>query len=319
MRRATHSLSNARESRNALSARGISLIPMHRPQNHENGILGHVIVLSVPSYHLSSMRLTLVAALALGLVLSVGTVSAEEVLPDTAVPVLHMVEEVEKPLLKERIKGAQDQFLQHQAQVKERTTEFKQEAAARVESIRTNTLEHREVVKENVRELQDTPPKERGALMRTLIEERKMLLAEKRAAFASTTAEWRASLIEKRGEVTAARFDYAIQLMNAMVLRLTGLADRIDARISITAASGTDTSAAATALNSARESIADAEAAVDTLSSALADALSSEAPREALRETRGHAAAAKEAIRAAHTALTNAAVLLPRVALEPGA
>jgi len=266
------------------------------------------------------MKLSLVAALAFGLMLSVGTVSAEEILPgtDALIPALNVPDETDKPPLKERLKGAQDQFLQHQAQVKERATEFKNNAATRVESIRADVLERREAVKENVRELQNTTPQERGALMRANMEERKLLLAEKRAAFASTTAERREAVIEKRGELTAARFDHAIQLMNAMVLRLSGLADRIDARISVLAADGTDTSAAETALAEARASIDDAEVAVNALSEALANALASEAPREKLLETRALAATAKEAIRTAHTALTDAAAVLPHSIKEPG-
>ena len=264
------------------------------------------------------MRLLSIAALAFAFLLSAGTLAAQENLLDTDIPVLEPAPVTEKPLLRERIKGAQDQFLQHQAQVKERATELKDNAATRVEIIRANVLERREAVKENVAELQATNPDDRGALMRARIEERKALLMEKRATLASTTEERRELIAQKRSELTAERFDHAIRLMNAMVLRLSGIADRIEARIGALAADGADVSATETALEAARDSIAAAEASVGKLADAIALALASETPRESLAESRILAASTKEAIRAAHEALKAAAAALPRPVAESG-
>lgn len=265
------------------------------------------------------MRLPIIAIAAVGLVLSAGSASAQEILPvpPAVAPILDAAVS-EKPLLKERVKGAQDQFLQHQAQVRERAAELKDNASARVESIRANVLERRETVKETVAELQNTDPSERGALMRAKSEERRLLLTEKRASFASTTQERREALLEKRGEITAARFENAIRLMNAMVLRLSGIADRIDVRIGALSLEGTDTSAAEEALEDARASITEAESAVNALSESIVEALASETPRESLEATRTDATKTKEAIRAAHAALMSAAAALPREIVEPG-
>lgn len=264
------------------------------------------------------MRLFGILALASILLFYTGTASAEETLLDTGTRYLESTRPAENPAFRERVKGAQDQFLQHQAQVRERATEMKDNAAARVEAIRTNVLERRETAREGVAELQGTDPEDRGALMRARMEERKALLTEKRAAFASSTAERRALFAEKRSELTAERFDHAVRLMNAMVLRLSGLADRIEARIGALRADGIETDAAERALNAARDSVADAEASVSELADAIAAALASETPRESLAESRTLAARTKEAIRAAYGALKAAAAALPRTSSESG-
>ncbi len=221
---------------------------------------------------------------------------------------------------KEKLRGAQDQFLQHQDQVKARTDAFKKDAALRVETIKTKSLQRREQVAEKVsgrRALVGATLEERQALIRTHMEERKAMLVEKRARFASTTAERKEKLDEKLTEKAADRYDHAMQLMNAMLLRLSGIADRIDARIDVLAGAGVDVSAAETALSDARSGITTAETAVAVLAESIAEALISETPRESLQATRSLAEEAKAAIRAAHESLRAAVKALPRV--EAGA
>ena len=260
-----------------------------------------------------------------------GTVSAADVLTDTEVSV-PVTNTESRPLLREQMRGAQDQFLQHQNQVKVRAAEFKDAAAARIKDIPANVMERRDLARENIaerreamkgiilerRELQGMEPEERAEAMRVHIEERKAMLMEKRAAFASTTQERREKFSEKLGERPTAQFDQAIRLLNAMIVRLSGLADRIDARINEIAADGGDTAAAEDALASARVVIAEAETSVQAVADAIADALASETPRESLQATRPLAEDAKAAIRGAHEALKKAAGALPRPTLEAG-
>lgn len=164
------------------------------------------------------------------------------------------------------------------------------------------------------RELMHQGPEARKAFNAENFEERRAILMEKRAQLASSTKERKEMLKEKLSENTGRHFDRIISLLNAMVLRLTGLADRIGARIDVLAAAGGDTEAAEAALGSARTKIAAAEDAVEAFSDAITEALASENRKEALMNVRPAGQAAKEALRAAHEALRSAHQALPRPA-----
>lgn len=264
------------------------------------------------------MRISILLLLFLGLIGTAGGAHAQNLLPDAPATAS---ESPQKQPLKERLKGAQDQFLQHQNQVKERVSEFKDTAATRVQNIKTEATERREAVKSAVSERQTETREnaiERRALHETRVEERKAQLIEKRAALASSTDERRERFATKIGEQATARFEHAVQLLNAMILRLSGIADRIDARIDTLAADGVEVSRAEEALAKARGEIDGAEAAVTSLSDALSDALASETPRESLQATGTLAQSAKTAIRSAHEALRSAASALPKPSTEAG-
>lgn len=273
------------------------------------------------------MRTSTTALVLVGLMFAVGTANAESVVPDTNPSVDTEVTSVPK----EPLRGAQDQFLQYKDRVKERATELKDTAATRAGEIKTNVTERREAMKDAVaehralikqkvlerKELQGMKPEERKEAVRAHMEERKESFEVKRAAFASTTMERREKVAAKVTEVVTARFEHATKLLSAMVLRLSGIADRIDARIDALTAEGVDTAAAEDALALARTEIDEAEASVTGLSDALAEALVSDTPRESLQATRTLAEEAKTAIRTAHEALKKAAAALPRPALAP--
>lgn len=262
------------------------------------------------------MRTLTISLILVGLLFAAGTANAESLAPDTE----------KNSLPKEPLKGAHDQFLQYKDRLKERATDLKDTAATRVQEIKTNVTERREVVKDAIlikdkvlerKEFQSMMPEERMEAVRAHLEERKESFLEKRAAFASTTMERREKVAAKVTEVVTAHFEHATNLLNAMVLRLSGIADRIDARIDALAAEDIDTANAENALVLARTQIDEAEASITELSDAVADALVSETPRESLQATRTLAEEAKAAIRSAHEALKKAAAALPRPALEP--
>lgn len=266
----------------------------------------------------------MLALLFLGLVVTAGSVHAQDAVPETnIVPSVDTstTQPQDNPPPKERFRGAQDQFLQHQNQVKARVSELKDTVPTRVEGIKAGLMERREAMKDMASErraLQDMNPEERKEAIQTHIEERKALLMEKRAAFASSTEERRAKFSAKVGEQAIASFNHAVQLLNAMTVRLSGIADRIDARIDVLAADGIDVAAAEDALASARTEIDEAEAAITLLSEAISDALASETPRESFEATRALAQNAKLAVRAAHEALRSAAQALPRPNVDAG-
>ncbi|MDP2816349.1 MAG: hypothetical protein Q8O19_06695 [Rectinemataceae bacterium] len=270
------------------------------------------------------MKISIISLLFLGLIVSTGSAHAQDIVPGTTtVPSVDTPtrSQQERPPLKERLRGAQDQFLQHQNQVKSRVSEFKDTVPARIEGIKAGAMERREVLKGMVSErraLQGMKPEERKEAVQAHIEERKTFLMEKRSAFASSTEEHREKFSAKHGERAVASFNHAVQLMNAMILRLSGIADRIDARVDVLAAEGVDVASAESALATARTKIDEAEAAVVSLSEALSVALASETPRESFHATRALAQTAKAAIRSAHEALRSAVQALPKPNTETG-
>lgn len=262
------------------------------------------------------MRTPTIALVLFGLLFAVSSANAQIVVPDTN----PTVDTESTPVPKERLKGAQDQFLQYKDRIKERATELKDRATTSAEAIRTNITKHRALIKEKVlerKELHGMKPEERKEAVRAHMEERKESFLEKKAAFASTTMERREKVAAKFTEVVTARFEHATKLLGAMVLRLTGIADRIDTRIDTLAAEGIDTANAENALALARTEIDAAEAAVAGLSDALAEALVSNTPRESLQATHTLIKETKTAIRTAHEALKKAAAALPRPAVTP--
>lgn len=260
----------------------------------------------------------------LGLVISAGSAHAQDAVPETnTVPSVDTstTPPEENRIPRERFKGAQDQFLQHQNQIKDRVSEFKGTVPTRVEGIKAGLMERREAMKDMASErraLQGMSPQEREEAVQTHIEERKALLMEKRASFASSTEERREKFSAKLGERAVASFNHAVQLLNAMTVRLSGIADRIDARIDVLAADGIDVAAAEDALALARTEIDETEVAITSLSEAISEALASETPRESFQATRMLAQDAKAAIRSAHEALRSAAQALPRPNVEAG-
>lgn len=264
------------------------------------------------------MRISILALLFLGLISTAGSVHAQIPVPSLEAST---TPSQQNPRLKERFKGAQDQFLQHQDQVKVRVSEFKDVVPTNVEAIKAEIMKRREAMRDMVSErraLQDMNPEERKEAVQTHMEERRAFLMEKRAAFASSTEERRGKFAAKLGEQAVASFNNAVQLLNAMVLRLSGIADRIDARIDVLAADGVDVVNAENALATARTEIDEAEASILSLSDAISDALASETPRESFQATRALAQSAKVAIRSAHEALRTATQALPRPSVGAG-
>ncbi|MBY0110875.1 hypothetical protein K2Y00_02640 [Patescibacteria group bacterium] len=139
----------------------------------------------------------------------------------------------------------------------------------------------------------------------------KEAIAERRAQFASTTALRRAELTENVKERVLMRTEHVARLLDAMIARLETLSDRIEARIAFLEERNADTEAAKTELAEADAAIAKAASAVDEVKEGLEEALDSETPREALQAVKPLGDAAKEAIRAAHTALIEAVRALP--------
>ncbi|MCI0597515.1 hypothetical protein L0Y34_00340 [Candidatus Parcubacteria bacterium] len=137
-------------------------------------------------------------------------------------------------------------------------------------------------------------------------------LADRRAHFASTSALRRANLTDAIKERIIDRANHAARLLDAMLERLKGLADRIEARINELADAGEDVSAARAALGEADDALAETERAIEAVKDAMHTALDSDTPREKLQAVKTLAQTAKEALRAAHQALMEAVRELPK-------
>jgi len=170
--------------------------------------------------------------------------------------------------------------------------EARENALERRAEMKENSVERRHEIKENI--------------------------TARRAAFASSTALKRAELTENIKERVIARADHVIRLLNAMLDRLASLADRIQARIDLLDERGADTAAAKVELAEAEAAIEDAAEAVEAVGDGIEAALSSETPREALKEVKPVAERAKAAIRAAHQALMEAVRALPHAEPQAG-
>ncbi len=142
-------------------------------------------------------------------------------------------------------------------------------------------------------------------------EDMKEHMAERRAQFASSTERMKANLSEHVKDFVIRRAEHIGALLDAMIERLNKIADRIDARIEILSGRGVDTDASEASLAQAREALEEASDAVDALKDAVAEALESETPREALKETKPLAESTKTAIKEAHAALVETITSLP--------
>lgn len=136
-------------------------------------------------------------------------------------------------------------------------------------------------------------------------------MEDRRERFASTTALRKAEFSERIKELVLKRATHASDLLDAVIERLEKLADRIEARIAVLTERDVDTTDAESALTEAREKIVQAKEAVEDVQDALALALESETPREALQGVKPLAETAKTALRAAHSALVEAIKALP--------
>ena len=179
--------------------------------------------------------------------------------------------------------------LEHRDALKERAEEHR-------ENLKTRTEEHRAEVRENIEERRD---------------EIKSNIEERRAEFASSTALRKAELQDAAKEHILQRAEHFIRLLNAMLLRFEGFADRIEARIAVLTEEGLDTSEAEAKLAEARTALEEAGDTVSSVETALGEALDSETPREALERVKGLLTEAKQALRAAHEALREALQALP--------
>jgi ABC-type transporter Mla subunit MlaD len=145
-------------------------------------------------------------------------------------------------------------------------------------------------------------------------------ISERRAQFASTTALMKTKLSERVKEFVLKRAEHLASLLDAMIERLNKLSERIQSRIDVLEGREVDTSEAVSALALAQDKIDEATTAVQTLKEAVTEALESENPREALKETKPLGETTKTAIREAHAALIEAIQALPNMqSAEEGA
>lgn len=142
-------------------------------------------------------------------------------------------------------------------------------------------------------------------------EEMKENIEERRAHFASTTALRRANIAENIKEHVIEHANHIARILDAMIVRLETLADRIQARIDTLEEAGVDASAAQTELDEAHVEIEEAAEAIEDVKEAVTEALAAEDPREALRAVKPLGEASKTAIREAHAALMEAVRALP--------
>ncbi len=143
------------------------------------------------------------------------------------------------------------------------------------------------------------------------VEDMQERMMERRERFASTSILMKGEFSERVKEMVGKRAEHAASLFDAMVLRLRGLSERIDARIEVLKERGVDTEEAEALLADADEKIDDAETAIQAVKDAMSDALESETPREEMQNVRTLAQTAKEAVKAAHEALVEAITALP--------
>ena len=190
------------------------------------------------------------------------------------------------------------------ANIMERREMFREHASTTL----GNMLEHREDLRARIMERASTTP---GGLL-----ERRAFLKEEwkeaRARFASTTGEWRATWTEEKKQNVAARAEHAANLLDTMLARLAGIADRIEERIASLSTEGVDVSGAEAALEEADAALSDAETAIAAAKAALGAALESEDPQTQAAETKALMETAKEALRVAHEALRAVAEALPK-------
>lgn len=146
---------------------------------------------------------------------------------------------------------------------------------------------------------------ERASTTLSTPEARREAFMEKRAQLASSTEARREAFAARVGERATERFSHAASLMDAMIVRLSGIADRIEARIA-NLPETSDITGAEEALADARTAIGTAESSSEALKSAVAEALSSETPRESLAALRPQAESVKADIKNAHAALVAA-------------
>lgn len=211
------------------------------------------------------------------------------------------------------------EFLENQPQIRERILDhasttrdaiLERREAFREQASTTlgNMLERRQDLRERIMERASTTP---GALLprREFLKDE---WQEKRARFSSTTEAWKAAWTEEKKQNVAARAEHAANLLDTMLGRLAGIADRIEARIAELSAEGVDVANAEAALEEADAAIADAETAIAAAKAALGTALESEDPQTQAAETKSLMDAAKEALRIAHEALRAVAGTLPK-------
>ncbi len=194
-----------------------------------------------------------------------------------------------------------------------------------------NKEERRSLFEENKGErrtlIGSSTPAERRALFSENSKERRALFLEnsgerhdlikqeweeRRARFASSTDMWKSRFASSTKERIANRADHVADLLDAMLVRLHGISDRIATRIEELSAAGEDTSEAEAALEDADDALALAEDAVEAVKAAMGTALASETPKEEAKETvKPLIEASKKALRVAHEELIGAVRTLP--------
>lgn len=135
---------------------------------------------------------------------------------------------------------------------------------------------------------------------------------ERREHFASTSALRKAEFTEEMKQRVLQNAEHAAELLDAMLGRLAGIAERISARIEQLSGEGVEVALAEAELAEAYDAIDDAELAIEAVKAGIADALASEEPREMMAEAKALGDTAKEALRTAHMALQEAAGALPK-------
>lgn len=148
-------------------------------------------------------------------------------------------------------------------------------------------------------------------LFRDNSEDARARMEERQQRFASSSILGKGQFSEFVKEMVAKRAEHAASLFDAMILRLRGLGERIDARIDVLKERGVDVADAEESLADALAKIDDAEKAIEEVKDAMSDALASETPREEIQNVRTLAETAKGKIREAHQALVLTITELP--------
>lgn len=198
-----------------------------------------------------------------------------------------------------------DLFLENQAQRKE----FRQEIGS---STKQAIMERREGFASTTKAL----VMERRAIFASStsakILEMRENKEERREHFASTSALRKAEFTEEMKGRVLLHAEHAAELLDAMLGRLAGIAERINARIEQLSAEGVEVAFAEAELAEAYDAIDDAELAIEAVKAGIASALESETPREMMAEAKALGDTAKQALRTAHEALREAAQALPK-------
>ncbi len=144
------------------------------------------------------------------------------------------------------------------------------------------------------------------------MEARQQFMADRvdfKGRLASSTDAMRTRFVGQKKEAVEGHLDTMFTRFDGVIIKLTSLADRIEARIETLRADGVDVSEATEALEDAKTDIATAETVIEETQTTIKAAIDSEVEisREGLRDI---VKESKEAIKTAHSALVDVVRLL---------